>query len=110
MDRRNGNRAVIVAFQKVIHKRMALFHHSRAGCVLWAMFKGSLQEGRNAEIIAGFPECVQGDKPRAKLLIAAFGLQPKCFAGMLGKGNLGCVHPCGVHGPSKKLNLLKERT
>lgn len=104
------NGAVIVAFQKVIHKFVALFHHGFTGCVFWPMFRGALQEGRNTEIISGFPECVQGDKPRAKLLFAAAGQWPAAFAGMLGGGNLGSVHSCGVHGPVKKLNLLKERT
>ena len=87
------NGAVIVAFQKVIHKPLAHFHHDLVGCVLWAMFRGSLQEDDNTEIISGFPECVQGDKPRAKLLFAAFGLQLKCFAGMLSRGIWAvCTH------------------
>ena len=85
------NGVVIVAFQKVIHKFVALFHHSCTGCVFWPMFRGSLQEGPNTEIISGFPECVQGDKPRAKLLFAAAGQWSAAFAGMLGRGNLGCV-------------------
>ena len=95
------NGAVIVAFQKVIHKFVALFHHGFTGCVFWPMFRGSLQERANTEIISGFPECVQGDKPRAKLLSAVFGLQPKRNAGMLGQGNLGSVHSQGMHGPVK---------
>lgn len=56
----------IVAFQKVIHKPVALFYSDCGNYVFWAIFRGTLQESANTEIILGFPECVQGDMAPCK--------------------------------------------
>ena len=60
-------KVAIVAFQIVIHKSIALYKRAIQGRVFCTFFGGSLQDKHNTEIILGFPECVQGDKPRAKL-------------------------------------------
>ena len=104
------NGAVIVAFQKVIHKFVALFHHGFTGCVFWPMFRGALQEGRNTEIISGFPECVQGDKPRVKLLFAGIGRVAGAFCRHAWPGGNWVLHIHEGCQASKKLNFLKERT
>ena len=84
---------MIVAFQTVIHKQLSHFNHRLDGDLFWAMFTGSLQEMPNTEIILGFPECVQGDKPRVKLLFAGTGYVQVLFAGMLGRGEIRYCAP-----------------
>ena len=68
VDRRKVQKAQIVAFQEVIHKSAAARDRAAGssgptpkGVVLWTNFVRSLQPMHNTEIIAGFPECVQGD-------------------------------------------------